>query len=94
MSLAISWTDNAKQTFADTILQIESKWGEKSAEKFVREANRIIQSIASQPYLFKASYSENLRQALITKQTSMFYEVYSSHIVILYFWDNRQEPIL
>ena len=47
MSLAISWTDNAKQTFADTILQIESKWGEKPAEKFVREANRIIQSIAN-----------------------------------------------
>lgn len=94
MSLAIAWTDDAKQTFDDTVIQIESKWGTRSAERFVREAHKIINSISNQPYLFKASYTENVRQAFITRQTSMFYEVHSAHIVILFFWDNRQEPIL
>lgn len=35
MSLAVAWTDMAKETFDDTIIQIESKWGTRSAEKFV-----------------------------------------------------------
>lgn len=94
MSLAIAWTDDARQTFDDTVIQIEARWGTRSAEKFVKEAHKIIGSIATQPYLYKASYTENIRQAFISKQTSMFYEVHTAHIVILFFWDNRQEPIL
>lgn len=94
MSLAVAWTPEAQETFDDTIIQIESKWGTRSAEKFVRETNKIIGMIQSQPYLFKSSYTTNTRQAIVSKQTSMFYEVHSSHITILFFWDNRQEPIL
>ncbi|MBS1530997.1 MAG: hypothetical protein JSU01_11855 [Bacteroidetes bacterium] len=37
MSLAVAWTDEAKATFDDTVLQIESKWGAKPTENFVRE---------------------------------------------------------
>lgn len=94
MSLAVAWTDDAKATFNDTVIQIEAKWGLRSAEKFVKEAHKTINAISNQPYLFKASYSENIRQAFISKQTSMFYEVHAAHIVILFFWDNRQDPIL
>lgn len=94
MSLAIVWTDEAQQTFDYTTLQIEAKWGRKSAAKFVKETNNIINSISFQPYIYKASLVENVRQAFISRQTSMFYEVRSTYIVILYFWDNRQEPII
>ncbi|HVS93611.1 MAG TPA: hypothetical protein VHE59_16345 [Mucilaginibacter sp.] len=94
MSLRIAWTDDAKETFHYTVVQIESKWGTHSAEKFVKETRKIIHSISKQPYLFKASYTENVRQAVISKQTSMFYEIHTSHIAILYFGDNRQEPVV
>jgi len=76
-----------------TILQIEAKWGATIAGRFVKETNRVIDAISLQPYLFKSSLQENVRQAFISKQTSMFYEVHSAHITILFFWDNRQEPI-
>jgi len=94
MSLPILWTDEAKETFDNTVIQIEYKWGISSAAKFVSQANRTLNTIALQPYLFKASYTSNVRQAFITKQTSMFYEVHSTYIAVLFFWDNRQEPIL
>ena len=94
MSLAVSWTDDAQETFQYTVYQIENKWGTGSAEKFVRDTHKIINTITSQPYIFKASFSNNIRQAFISKQTSMFYEIHSAHIAILFFWDNRQEPIL
>jgi plasmid stabilization system protein ParE len=93
MSLAIAWTPEARETFDHTVNLIESQWGAKSAEKFVRTANKTINNIALQPYIFKGSFAQNTRQAFITRQTSMFYEVHTSHILILFFWDNRQEPI-
>jgi plasmid stabilization system protein ParE len=93
MSLAIAWTPEAKETFDHTVNWIESKWGRKSAEKFVKATHKTINAIAIQPYLFKSSFTQNTRQAFISRQTSMFYEVHTSHILILFFWDNRQEPI-
>ena len=34
-----------------------------------------------------------VRKAIITKQTSVLYKVNKTHIEILFFWDNRQEPV-
>jgi plasmid stabilization system protein ParE len=94
MNLAIMWTPEAEQTFEATFNQIEAKWGSASAKKFVQTANRIVATISTQPYMFIASYTTNVRRATVTKQTSMFYEVHTAHITILFFWDNRQEPLL
>lgn len=94
MNLAITWTPEAQETFDYTINQIETKWGIASAEKFVQVAHKIIGTIATHPYMFTASFASNVRKAVITKQTSVFYEVHTAHITILFFWDNRQDPIL
>jgi len=94
MTLPVAWTDDAQETFDLTVNQIESKWGIRIAENFVRDTHKIISLISTQPYLFSASFTSNVRKAVISKQTSMFYEIHSTHISILFFWDNRQEPIL
>ncbi len=60
MNLAIAWTDDAKETFDLTVKQIENKWGTRSAEKFVRSAFKTIDRISAQPYLFKASFTNNI----------------------------------
>lgn len=36
----------------------------------------------------------NVRVATLNKQCSLFYKVTETTIVLLFFWDNRQEPIL
>ncbi|MES2112954.1 MAG: hypothetical protein V4577_29665 [Bacteroidota bacterium] len=51
--------------------------------------------MSTQPYMFKASsIDEHVRIAFITKQTSQFYMITDESIHLLFFWDNRQEPIL
>ncbi|MEO5910816.1 MAG: type II toxin-antitoxin system RelE/ParE family toxin [Pelobium sp.] len=95
MSLAIFWTKEAKETFDATLNFIESKWGEKEVKKFLQRSQNTILNISKYPYLFKASEIEvNVRKGLISKQISVFYLIEDDRIVILYFWDNRQEPIL
>ena len=93
MSLAIFWTDDAEVTFDSIVLFIEANWSRKDAETFVKHTQKVIMLIADQPYMYKASINNDVRQAVITKQTSMFYEVHRDFITVLYFWDNRQEPV-
>lgn len=95
MSLAIFWTKEAQETFDLTFNFIKSKWGEKEAVKFLKRTQKIISNISQQPYIFKSSAIEiNVRKGFISKQTCLFYEVKEARIILLYFWDNRQEPII
>jgi plasmid stabilization system protein ParE len=93
MSHAIYWTDEAYETFDAIVLSIDDKWGTKQAGIFVKRVQQISTLIADQPYLFRASVTHDLRQAILSRQTSMFYEVKETSINILFFWDNRQEPL-
>jgi plasmid stabilization system protein ParE len=93
MSHAIYWTDEAHETFDAIVLSIDDKWGTKQASIFVKRVQQISTLIADQPYLFRASITHDLRQAILSRQTSMFYEVKETSINILFFWDNRQEPL-
>ncbi|MBB5397231.1 type II toxin-antitoxin system RelE/ParE family toxin [Mucilaginibacter sp. AK015] len=93
MSYTIYWTKEAHETFDSIVLTIENTWGIKQAGIFVKRVQQISTLIADQPYLFKASFDQNLRQATISQQTSMFYEVNKTSINILFFFDNRQEPL-
>jgi plasmid stabilization system protein ParE len=94
MSLEVFWSDDAKETFDSIVLFIEIKWSEKQAQVFVRQTQKILSLISNQPEMYKASINTSVRQAIITSQTSMFYEIHKDYITILFFWDNRQEPIL
>jgi len=94
MSLEIILTPKAKATLLSVVSFIEAEWGQKSAEKFVTKVYKTLDNISKQPYLFKA-YSENeVRIGLITKQTSVVYRIGLEKIEILFFWDNRQDPII
>ena len=56
---------------------------------------KVLTQISHQRYIFKASsLAVNLRKGFISKQTSFFYEIHEDHIMVLYFWDNRQQPII
>ena len=92
MAIKIIWTNKAEKTFDDIIEYLQNQWSEKSAIKFVRKANEIINSISLNPYTFQKSNKENIRLAVIMKHTSLYYEIIESKIYLLIFWDNRQNP--
>lgn len=92
MTLEVIWSNRAQDSFEEIINQIESKWGEKEASTFVRKSNKIIESISEYPYMFQATQLENVRKAVVAKQCSIIYETRQTQIIILFFWDNRQEP--
>lgn len=93
MKLEIVLTPKAKDTLLSTVSFIQLKWGDRSAEKFVEKAYGVLDTIAQQPYIFKAYRETNVRKGIITKQTSVVYRILQDRIEVLFFWDNRQEPV-
>jgi plasmid stabilization system protein ParE len=93
MSLEVRWTEEAEFTFDHIVSFIKDNWGTKSSEKFIDKTTKLLSSISVHPFLFPESDIEGVRKAVITKQTSVFYEIYTDRIMLVFFWDNRQDPL-
>jgi plasmid stabilization system protein ParE len=94
MSFEVLYTPTAKVTLNTVYTFIQIKFGERIAFQFLKKAEKTISLIAENPLMFKAlTNNSNIRVGLITKQCSLFYRVTDSSIQLLYFWDNRQEPL-
>jgi len=95
MSLAVVYTPRSKDTLASVYKFILGRFGINSANKFLLKAEVTIRLIAGHPFMFKSStIDENVRIGLITRQCSLFYRVTDSSVHLLFFWDNRQEPVI
>jgi len=95
MKLAIFYTPRSKETLASVYNFILDKFGLKPANKFASKIEKIIELIAHHPFMFKASTIDyDVRIGLISKQTSLFYRLTGTSVHLLFFWDNRQEPIM
>jgi plasmid stabilization system protein ParE len=95
MSLQVFYTPRSKESLESVYKFILDRFGERSAGKFVSKAAKTIDLISQQPFMFKTStLDEKIRIALITPQCSLFYKVTETSVHLLFFWDNRQDPIL
>ena len=95
MRLPLFWTEEAKETFEVVTNFVHQIWGDKQVDIFIKKAFKTLENISSQPYIFKSSsVIKNVRKGLISKQTSVFYQIENDKIVILFFWDNRQKPTI
>ncbi len=94
MYFNVIFSDEAIDTFQSIGEQIQAKWSEKEANEFRRRTYKVVEIISKFPLIFQAvNKAENVRKAFIHKNCSMFYRVGATYIEILFFWDNRQEPI-
>ena len=93
MSLEVRWAKEAEFTFDNIVSLIKNNWGEQSSDKFTLKTKKILNSISLHPFMFPESGIDNVRKAVITKQTSLFYEVFPDMILLVFFWDNRQDPL-
>ena len=95
MIYQLVFAQEARETFESIQAQIKDRWGLTVLAKFEQKTLKTLDNIAKSPFIFKRiSENPNIRKGLINKNCSVFYEVKTDKIEILFFWDNRQEPIL
>ena len=86
MSIPIVWSDTAELTFNAIVTYLEDSWGETSALKFVRRANRLLLNLSRQPSMFKSTeLDHNVRIGLITPQVSVVYKIHPEHFIFYIF---------
>jgi plasmid stabilization system protein ParE len=93
MKLEVRWSPNSEITFDNVYQFILEQWGFELAEKLRLHLLNTLKQISEHPFLFQESPIQNVRKAVISKHTSLFYEVFDDHILLVFFWDNRQQPI-
>ena len=95
MSFTLTFSRQAKETYAAIQSQLYSRFGQAVLEKFERKTVKTLDIILQSPLIFKSvTDNPNIRKGLIHKNCSVFYEVKPNEIELLFFWDNRQDPII
>ena len=93
MALEIRWSKQAENKFDSIIEYLESEWGEKVTQAFVRRTFEFLDLLQDFPEIGSVENQEKqIRGFVIIKQLTVFYKIKRNSIVILNFYDNRQNP--
>ncbi len=88
----ITWTPEAEKTFESVIDYLQQYWSEWEIKNFIERADSVTEQITRHPLSYRSSGKEDVREALITKQSLLLYRVSGDVIYLLYFWDTRKNP--
>lgn len=93
MALSIKWSKKADTRFAEIIEYLEKKWGTKTGGAFVKKVFEFLDLVSEFPEIGTIEKIDlQIRGFVIVKQITVFYQVRKEEIIILNFFDNRQNP--
>jgi len=93
MALKIFWSKRADTCFDSIITYLETNWGEHAVSLFVKKVYEFLEIISIFPEVGSIEKADlNIRGFVIVKQITIFYQVRKGKIIILNFYDNRQQP--
>lgn len=89
MEYKIFWTKNSLDNLDEILDYLNNRWTNREVINFKNKLGRQIKLIEQNPFLFPASnYNNRLRKAVLSKQTTIFYEVRDKLIYIVFLFVN------
>ncbi len=93
MALEIFWTKGADRKFDKIIEYLSIEWNEQVAGTFVKKVYSFLDVLSEFPEIGTIENQEKgIRGFTIAKQINVFYLVRDGKIILLDFFDNRQNP--
>jgi plasmid stabilization system protein ParE len=93
MALEIFWSKRADNKFDEILDYLNSEWGERVTSAFVKKVYDFLDILVEFPEIGTLENSKrNIRGFVIVKQITIFYKLSGDNIVLLNFFDNRQNP--
>jgi len=87
----IFWTDEAINNLEDILDYLLKNWTQREVDNFKSRLSKQIRLIEQNPNLFPISkYNSRLRRAVLSKQTTVFYEVSGQIIYLVYLFNTKQ----
>ena len=93
MALEIVWSKRASLKFDQIITYLIEEWGEKSAKQFICKVFTFLEILSEFPEIGSMENKEkSIRGFTIVKQVNLYYRIKSDKIILILFFDNRQNP--
>jgi len=84
-------TPKAELDFNSIIEYLEQKWGEKIVKEFIYKVDEILKLVKSFPSIGEVE-TNDIRGLKLTRQTRILYRIREEKIIVLSFFDTRQDP--
>lgn len=92
MTYNVIWSPLAKITYLETLEYVLKKWNKKEVLKVETLINNKIKNLENNQFLCPPSdTNKNIRKCVVSKQTSLIYEVKNNNVELLLFIDNRMD---
>ncbi|MBL7765799.1 MAG: type II toxin-antitoxin system RelE/ParE family toxin [Chitinophagaceae bacterium] len=93
MALEVRWTKKALNDFNHIQDYLQFTWGDLSVRKFTKKVFNFLDLLSVFPYMGTMENKDlNIRGFVITEQVTLFYQVRYHQIILMRFYDNRQDP--
>ena len=91
MGYKLFWTEEAILNLEDILDYLLLAWSQVEVNNFKQKLSKQLELILTFPKMFPVSnYNPRLRKAVLSRQTSIFYEIKGSIIYIVYLFVNRK----
>jgi hypothetical protein len=95
MDFEINFTPEAEETYDAVIDQLRQRWGEHFVTKFENRVSSSLNTISKNPYTYPITDQHTeLRKCILHKNCSLLYKVFDRVVLVVCFWDNRQDPLI
>lgn len=93
MALEIQWSKRADKNFDKIFEYFLNKWGENVARAFIKKVYDFLEILAEFPeFGTLENRDKGIRGFTIVKQVNIFYRISENKIILLSFFNNRQNP--
>ncbi len=93
MALEIYWTKRADKKFDKIIEYLFNEWGESVTKAFTRKVYDFLDILSEFPEIgTMENKGKGIRGFTIVKQVNIFYRISGNKVILLNFFDNRQNP--
>jgi plasmid stabilization system protein ParE len=93
MALEIYWSKRAEKQLDEILLYLQNEWGENVTKNFAKKIYNFLDLLSKYPNLGTIENKEKqIRGFPIVKQVNLFYKIDNERIILLSFFDNRQDP--
>lgn len=94
MSFTLKFGSQAGISYQAITAQLYERWSEKVVLSFEAKVKKCLKILSKNPYLYQIIDDElQLRKCVIHKNCSILYKIYEQDILVVCFWDNRQDSI-
>lgn len=84
-------TPNAEEDFDLIVQEIRKQWGERTAKQFLTKADKVFNLLKNFPAMGQKENGD-IRGFQLSPQTRILYRITNSQVIILSFFDTRQDP--